>query len=172
MGGNVWPISANSWSMANELTYLRLNPDVVNGVDQIVFVTNSEDFVAPSVWRSEISHPTHQPLSACAYVVAKKLPSPQVHPKPAQHAAEWSGVIGHIDRPVFVVAYPTEAEAKSPELRRSKLLAPIRAVVGGDVKVLDVAADPRWTGVHYRDPIHPDPEGTAILAAIVSENLR
>jgi hypothetical protein len=70
-----------------------------------------------------------------------------------------------------VFAYPTEAEAKSPELRRIRLLEPLRAVIGRDVKVIDVASDPRWSGVHYRDPIHPDAAATKVLAAIISNNL-
>lgn len=171
IGGHVWPISANSWSMANELTYIRVNPDVARSVDEIVFVTNSQDFVEPSVWRSQTTHPTHRPVSAIAYIVGKKIPGTWPPPKPAPLAADWAAFARSVKRPVYVVAYPTEAEAKSPELRRTHLLEPLRAVVGRDVKVIDVASDPRWLAAHYRDPIHPDAAATEVLAAIISDNL-
>ena len=39
----VWPIAAGSWSVLNELAYLRRRPDIVRRVDQVVLVISSPD---------------------------------------------------------------------------------------------------------------------------------
>lgn len=173
VSGHVWPVSANSWAMANELTYIRENPDIARGVDRIIFITNSEDFTAPSVWRSGITHPTRPPLSALAFVIQKKL----VKPPPVQPVAypvkrDWDAFARQNTKPLVIVAYPKKAEALDPALRQSRLIAPLRQVLGANVKVIDIGADPRWTSAHYRDDIHPQPESTKLLADIISEGLR
>lgn len=170
LGGRVWPISANSWAMANELTYIRVNPEVARHTDRFVFITNSEDFGAPSIWRSPVTHPTKRPLSAIVYVVQKKLVRPQAALKtPYSPREAWQAFRSAHTQPVIVAAYPNRAEAADAKLRASQLLTPLRELVGPNTQVIDVGADPRWAKVRYRDNIHPAPEGTALLATIISD---
>lgn len=68
---SVWPISAGSWALRNELAWLRANPDVVDKVSAIVFVVNSGDFGEASSWSCELTHPTHKPTLALFYLVEK-----------------------------------------------------------------------------------------------------
>jgi hypothetical protein len=59
----VWPISAGSWGMRNEIIYLNSNPDVVQNIDTFIFVWNSGDFDQASSWSCDLTHPTHAPIS-------------------------------------------------------------------------------------------------------------
>ncbi len=64
--GGLWPISAGSWALRNELAYLRVNPDVVTQIDALVFVFNSGDFAEASSWKCELTHPRTKPNLAWA----------------------------------------------------------------------------------------------------------
>lgn len=168
----VWPIGAGSWALMNELAYLRIHPDVQGST---VFVLNSADFVTPSVWRTELTHPTHSPLCAVCYI-AQKVISPKLpHGPPAPDNLpttawldDWAKY--HPATPVLVVAYPTRAEAADAKLRH-KMLAPAWRLRRPGVSVLDLGADPRWTLALYHDDIHPSPQGMAVLAKIITERV-
>jgi lysophospholipase L1-like esterase len=73
--------------------------------------------------------------------------------------------------PIFVIAYPNKVEAADPALRTSRLVEPLHKLMGPNTLIIDAGADPRWIEVKYRDNIHPTPEGTALLAKIISESL-
>ena len=70
-----------------------------------------------------------------------------------------------------MIAYPNKAEAADPALRATRLVEPLRKLMGSNTLIIDAGADPRWIEVQYRDNIHPTPEGTALLATIISESL-
>ena len=72
----VWPISAGSWALQNELTYLRQHPDVLQKVDAVAFVSNGGDFDEPSSWASELTHPRSHPFPGLIYLAQKYLLSP------------------------------------------------------------------------------------------------
>lgn len=67
----VWPISAGSWGLRNELQYLKLHPEVVQSSDQIIFVSNNGDFGEASSWSCEKTHPRSHPAWATLYVFKK-----------------------------------------------------------------------------------------------------
>ena len=54
-GWQVWPVSAGSWALQNELAYLRTHPDVLQRVDAVAIVSNSGDFGEPSSWASPVT---------------------------------------------------------------------------------------------------------------------
>ena len=64
----IWPISAGSWGLRNELIYLKLHPEVVNSVDRFIFVLNSGDFDKASSWSCEITHPRSYPILALSLI--------------------------------------------------------------------------------------------------------
>ncbi len=167
----VWPISANSWGLSNELTYLEHHPEVVAGADSFTFVLNSKDLGPASVWASEQTHPTHRPASALAYVLSKTF----IHHKtPDEPTAitwprQWASFTANAHRPIRVVLYPTKAEAADQVLRRQQLTDPLmKALSRPNVQFLDVGADGGWNAMLYRDDIHPTPDGTRRLAKILS----
>jgi hypothetical protein len=70
-GWRVWPASAGSWAVLNEITYLTRHPEVVAEADQIVWILNTGDFINRTQWSSELTHPRSIPVSALAYVSEK-----------------------------------------------------------------------------------------------------
>lgn len=179
----VWPISAGSWSLVNEVTYLKLNPDVVAGVDRIIFVLNSDDFAAASSWACEENHPRSRPLSAVVYVFRKYVhelgecstPLSELHVPPA----DWKVVIRLLNdspalaaKPLLFVLYPKRTEVQNRRLLEENLEAyayQLRSVLGKQRgSYVSVARDPRWNDRWYRDTIHPTVEGTKVLAEIIS----
>lgn len=180
---SVWPISAGSWSLVNELTYLRLNPDVVAGVDSIIFVLNSDDFAPASSWACEENHPRSRPVSAVVYVFRKYVhelgdcatPAPELQVQPA----DWKVTVRLLNdspsiasKPVLFVLYPKHTEVQNKQLLVANLEAHVtqlKAVLGKQrATYVSVARDPRWSDKYYRDTIHPTVDGTKVLAEIIA----
>jgi hypothetical protein len=51
-GWQVSPISAGSWALQNELTYMRQHPDILQKMDAVLILSNAGDFGEPSSWAS------------------------------------------------------------------------------------------------------------------------
>lgn len=161
-GRQVWPVSAGSWALLNQLAFLRENRDLVEGSDAIVFVLNAADFGEPSVWTDAPEKPSRPPVSAILYLVDRMWLSRL--DKPQEFAAsgrdwwsEWSAFLRSTNKPVLVVAYPDRGKAFDVE------------DVG--VEVVSVGRDDRWSENLYRDGIHPSDEGAAVLAQIIADAL-
>ncbi|WP_024298405.1 hypothetical protein [Methylomicrobium lacus] len=123
---NVWPISAGSWALQNELTYLHTNPDVVSQIESIVFVLNSADFAEASSWRCDFTHPRQKPKFALWYLFNKyiyaldkcgEVPE-MLQVPPGNLSVELAEFLKatRLD-PVFII-YPNKAEEIDPELRK------------------------------------------------------
>jgi hypothetical protein len=69
----VWSVSAGSWSILNEIAYLRLHPNVVNGATKLIFISNSGDFNQASSWSCEYTHPRQYPNFAAIYLFKKYI---------------------------------------------------------------------------------------------------
>jgi len=180
----VWPIAAGSWGLQNQVTYLNDNPGVVRAVDTIVFVSNSGDFGEPSSWTCELSHPQQRPLLALVYL-ARKYVLKQVCPsEPAAAMAVprqdpvallKAFVQSHVDKRVMIVLYPNKAELDDTGLLGQQVDSLVPLLQGAGVReIVRVGTDPDWQGhlQHYRDNVHPTPQGNAVLAAIIARQLR
>ena len=120
-GLTVWPVSAPSWGLQNELQYLRDHPAVLRAIDRVVIVSNSGDFARPSSWASEVSHPRTPPVSALFTLVRKLLvnsdkaaqrpPPDALRVPPRDNVADFAAFAAAFPRPVTVVVYPNKAEA-------------------------------------------------------------
>ena len=170
-GAVVWPISAGSWALQNELEYLRQHPDVASKVDRIIIISNSGDFVEPSYWRSELTHPRKRPWSAALYAIDRYLlhwskPSSDPHYRvPRRDLGEdLSTLVKSTSTPIFLILYPTKAELDR-EHRCS--FAPPWYRNMRTVRVTCIGDDPRWTADLYSDDIHPTVKGVQVLASIV-----
>lgn len=182
-GTPVWPISAGSWALRNELTYLRLNPDVVRQVDSFVFVLNKGDFDQASSWSCETSHPRSRPALAMLYLFQKYVwdwrTCGDVLDEMKVPEGDWKQELKVFllrpevqGKPIAFFLYPTRTEMNGhalPAERVGRYAAQIRSVVGEAAMLFDVGRDPRWSAKYYRDDYHPSPEGTAALAAIIHE---
>lgn len=177
----VWPISAGSWALLNELAYLDLHKaDVLPRVERIVFVSNSGDFGEPSVWSSEATHPTHRPVLLVPYVLWRYFLASEPPPSPDRGGVDWEArwqaglrdLVASFPGQVSIVLYPDRSEERDQALRDKRLLAKTDELkAAGAAEILDVAGDRRWNASLYGDDIHPSPAGTAVLAAIIAEGL-
>lgn len=177
----VWPISAGSWALLNEVAYLELHrSDVVERVQHIVIVSNSGDFAEPSIWHSDLTHPRARPASAFVYALRRYVLSSDEAAAPAPPDRDWTAqwrrrladLLGRVAAPTVVVLYPDRSEQVEPSLREAHLGGPRVGLQQAGVKTLvELGADPRWTAALYRDDIHPTVEGTGILADIVADAL-
>lgn len=181
-GSRVWPISAGSWALRNELAWLRSNPDVVNKVSAIVFVVNSGDFAEASSWSCELTHPTQKPTLALLYLFEKYVhafsPCDGTVPvglqvPPGDLPSELQAFLnGRADKVHFVwyADKPEQADAQLRQTKRTPQFAILKAA-GGAKHLVSVADDPRWSAAYYRDGIHATPEGNRVLADIIKSDL-
>lgn len=165
-GWSVWPVSAGSWAMQNELAFLNRNRSIVERVDAIIFVVNSGDFAKPSSWASQITHPRTYPRSFVWYLFEKCCYSSNViAPKgllvPDQDVlGAWKAFNKVSSVPVIVIAYPA-----LNEVNKCCSWVPTKFATTG-----------RWFCYHqpqsgfaeyYRDDVHPNVAGDFRLAKFV-----
>ena len=176
----VWPISAGSWGMRNELIYLKSNLEVVKNVDTIIFVWNSGDFDKASSWSCEATHPTHEPISAFLYAFQKYVYNwdkcnGEIKPEFLVPDGDWHKKLkAFMDSPemknkkVKAFLYPYVNEEKDMNLLRKKLDKHINEIhQAGISNIISVGHDSRWNTTYYRDDVHPNAKGNEVLAAII-----
>jgi hypothetical protein len=188
LGWRVWPISAGSWSAANEVIYLDRNPDVQIEGDVLVWILNTGDFDVPSKWASDETHPRHHPASALLYLSQKyvlprffpsTVPGKPVEIVPATESA-FRDKLAQLraqnpNREMLFLVYPRQDELKPAgewaEAFYQEFLTRLHEDLGAEAKVVEVREDERWNANLYRDSIHPSPPGNAVLADIIAGHL-
>jgi len=177
----VWPISAGSWAMRNELIYLNSNPDVVNNIDTFIFVWNSGDFEQASSWSCDITHPKHPPISAFLYAFQKYIYSykkcnGEIKPEHLVAGGDWHTELKAFinsaemkNKRVVAYLYPDINEQKDTNLMHKMLDSHINEIHEAGIKdVISIGHDPRWGLSNYRDGIHPSGKGNKVLADIIA----
>lgn len=177
----IWPISAGSWSLRNELSYLRLNPDVLKQIDSIIFVLNSGDFTEASSWKCELTHPRKQPTSALWYILNKYVYSFEccdqiplgLEVPPGNVWDELADLVKSTQLKPLYIIYPTKTETLNTNLRIQKFAANSEKLSSiGNRTLFFVAEGTRWSAEFYRDDIHPTAEGNAVLANIIKDAIQ
>jgi hypothetical protein len=176
-GWQVWPVSAGSWTIQNELTYLRQHPEVLTKVDAVAFVLNSGDFGASSSWASDLSHPQSRPFPALPWLVRKYVVGEKRPPVPADYqvpARDWRVDLNEFaqtfKKPIHVFLYPdiNEFQDKNMQLVQLDKWAPeLVSILGSRTQPIKVADSASWTLAGYRDGIHPNGGGNAALGQII-----
>lgn len=172
----VYAVAAGSWGLANELAYLRTNPDVPAHASRILFVLNEEDFGQPTGWRCESFNPTHPPLSHL-YWIARKYLAPEcllqtpaaLQPAHTDLAVELDRFLAQYGERVRFVIYPKADRLNvdfSPELRK---LSP-RVTAGQILNMTSKGTQARfgWSKSSYNDAIHPTIQGNVVLAQVLA----
>lgn len=179
-GWQVWPVSAGSWALQNELTYLRLHPELLDKVDAVALVLNSGDFGAPSSWASELTHPLRSPFPGLVYVLNKYMVHPPRKPRPelTVQARDWRPDLRQLATslpvPLFIFMYPSKIETRDAEKIQYGLYGWLPAIldaVGDRGRAYLVEEDANWQSDCYRDEIHPSAAGNAVLAGIIFRNV-
>lgn len=182
-GNQHWPVSAGSWSLLNEIHFLKRNMDVVEQTDALVFVLNSADFAQPSSWTCDVTHPLERPNWALPFLVRKYLFAGQQCQRASDvlavpesdWQAEWMDLMQDArvrGKPVEVWLYPTKLESQHAELLRERLESvAVRLQVWASpstIAIRSLSRDRRWSGVRYVDAIHPDAASVGVLAQIMA----
>jgi len=181
-GWQVWPISAGSWAMQNELTYMRQHLAILDKMDAIVIMSNSGDFDVPSSWASDLTHPLHHPFPGLIYLVRKYAlqPSipPRVNPKMQVPLRDWQHDLHELSqqfkKPIYIFMYPNSAEFHDGVKRQSQLdskIPLIQAQLADTAKIYKVSNDKNWNKTLYRDDIHPNGNGNSVLARILRSDI-
>lgn len=168
-GATVWPIAAPSWGLANQLTYLEENPDVVSAVDDIVFVLNSEDFGPASWWADRYVYPRERPWSHAAFALGWYLSinrGAPIHVKDRGPLGQRLAALQSRTKARLTFAlYPSLAEfnANRPCFALPEGLRAIPSICLG--------RNPAWSAGLYRDELHPRAEAHAVLAQAIAEGM-
>lgn len=181
-GWQVWPVSAGSWALQNELSYLRSHPEILDQVDAVTFVWNSGDFEGPSSWASELSHPLKRPFPGLLYVVRKygfpSVQPPQGRAKLKVRPRDWGADLYDFSRtfkkPIFVFMYPNLDELQHPAKMKDQLdsrIPYLQARLNKNAQISRVADSLDWNAGHYRDSIHPGSQGNSALATIIISSM-
>ena len=177
---SIWPISAGSWTLRNELAYINNNPAVTANIDWFVFVLNSGDFEGISSWRCEYTHPRKKPFSALWYVFNKYVYAiqpcgeftPQLMPPSGELSDEVIQFVQQFGNRVTFVFYPDIVEMVDSSLEKTQFSSGeeilLNAGVNGIVRISD---DVRWNRDLYWDGIHPSPLGVQVLSQIIYERV-
>lgn len=181
MGGRVWPVSAGSWAIRNELTYLRTHRSVIAEIDQIVFVINSGDLNdRKSQWTCDANHPRQRPTFASWYLLEKYV----LHLKNCDRgfdASEHQGLAWRKEfdsflrwpetqgKPIYVVMHLAVDELATPALREAAEAAMMMQLKAyKDLRFITPARAKGWGVQLYRDGIHLNADGNRALATIIS----
>jgi hypothetical protein len=180
-GWQVWPISAGSWAMQNELTYMRQHPEILEKMDAIVILSNSGDFDVPSSWASDLTHPLHHPFPGLIYLARKyilKPPTPIIKPEMLVVLRDWKHDLKELSqkfqKPIYIYMYPDVEEFHDGVKRHNQLdskIPLIQTQLGDAAKIYKVANDTHWNATLYRDGIHPSGIGNSVLARIFQSDI-
>lgn len=190
-GWQVWPASAGSWSIANEVAYLKRFPDVAADVSEIVWVVNPGDLDGPSVWRTDVTHPRTHPWSSLWYVFYKYVLLPRLGMSPPEPGAipqnppilqstmdllhqELSDLKKQNPKcSVLFILYPGKDQEYGVGLAfYEKFHTALGKAVASQAPIFDLLKDPHWNATYYRDGIHPNAVGYHELAEIIANKLR
>ena len=181
-GWQVWPVSAGSWALQNQLAYIQKYPQLLDKVDAVAIVSNSGDFDGPSSWASNLTHPLKRPFPGLLYAAQKYVfpsaPPPEISAElkvvPRDWRADLRDLSGSFRKPVVIFLFPTSDELDDSEKMRKQLdsiIPALQAQSAGNLKIVQVAASPLWNSSFYRDSIHPNADGNAALAKILRSSL-
>jgi hypothetical protein len=187
-GLDVWPISAGSWGLQNELTWLNAHWDVVEGVDHLIFVLNSGDLGAPSSWKSELTHPRRRPIFAVWYMLQKYVIRPRLPASlapntprellvyPVDSVELFAQFAEKYGEPLDVWLYPSKPQFLRGGVRATEIIEMVNSLAGDgrnpNVRLHVVEGDVEWSADLYRDIIHPTVEGNQILAEMIGANIQ
>jgi hypothetical protein len=180
-GWQVWPISAGSWALQNELTYMRQHPDIVQKMDAVLIFSNSGDFDEPSSWSSGLTHPRSHPFPGLLFMVKKYVigVQPQLVPAELKVATrDWHTDLHDFSvtfkKPIYLFMYPDINEIQDKSLLQTRLnsrIPEIQATLEKNAVVFKVSDHPQRGVPNYRDGIHPSGTGNAELAKIFYADL-
>lgn len=176
----VWPIAAGSWSLRNELKWLKAHPRVVQDVDEVIFLLGSNDFGDASSWSCEYTHPRTRPVSALWFLFNKYVHRFKACDTPPKGLAvpqgdvrdELARFMSAFGGKTTVVLYPTKEESREPATR-ARSFEPAKRLLRsvGVADPVSIGDDTRWSADYYKDDVHPKPSAMPVLAEIIAPHI-
>ena len=181
-GWQVWPVSAGSWGLQNQMAYIRSHPEILKVVDAVAIVLNSRDFGGPSSWASSLTHPLKRPFPGLLHVARKYVFSlgspPGVRAELQVMSRDWRTDLHDFSvpyrKPVFIFLFSRLDEFEDPKKMHRQLdsmVPDLQKHSGGNAKKVRVAASPLWEKSFYRDAVHPSSKGNAALARVLVNSM-
>jgi hypothetical protein len=180
-GWQVWPISAGSWALQNELTYIRQHQNILEKMDAVIILSNSSDFDEPSSWASGLTHPRRHPFPGLLFMLEKYVFGEPPQPVPTDLKVakrDWRVDLRHFsetfNKPIYLFLYPGLDEMQDKSLLEKRLnvrIPELHANLEKNAGVLKVADHPQWVVANYRDGVHPNGHGNAVLAKIFLDDM-
>lgn len=196
---SVWAVGASSWSILNEVEYLRRNHEVVKAADQLVWVLNSEDFGPKSGFVTDKNTPRSKPWNATAYAIRKYLLpkelkrwfrslinqmsppalwSPVDPNVPEKELIESLDLFISLGKPTLIFLYPNRAEwiarnePNSPQMKGyEKVLLRLQSINLPGLQIVDGRNLNPWTEADYRDEMHPTAAGNKKIAEYMARHI-
>lgn len=180
----VWPASAGSWGLYNELRYMELHPEVTASVETVVLIVNPGDFDGASIWRNETTHPTTRPASVlwrsvgkalAQFEIWRKLTAPELGPdlltmSNATLRDMWLRVTAPVAGKMVVLLYPDRKSMDDPASWKMTVETANSIMAGGNARVVDIRQN--WSIDLFSDAIHPNKSmGIGRLTEIVAHEM-
>lgn len=184
-GLKVWSVGAGSWSSWSEIAFIKRFQNIVDNSEFLVWIFNSGDFNEPTTWQSELTHPTHKPFSALAYVIGKfVLPqnlfglkttqeSGNLNINQIQNTISFIKKISEKKKKTLIVLWPSEDELLNEKSREYyyAIKNDFEKLNSEKIRFIDILKLGVINPALYKDGIHPNPLGVSALATIISKNL-
>ena len=198
-GWSVWAVGASSWSVFNEVEYLKRNPEVVEATNFLLWELNSEDFAAKAQFFTDANTPRARPWSATVYATRKYLLPVdfkvwlrsmlnQIQPPPVSsfmdpriaenRLIEGLNLFERQRVPILILVYPNRAEWLArqqvhgePTIKFDAFLRRIQDLQFSRLRVVDGRTISPWSEQDYRDDIHPTVEGNDRLAEFLAKKV-
>ena len=175
----VYPVAAPGWSLANALAALP----TIKGWEEaghLVLILHESDFDYVAQASSSYGFPTQRAAFMVPWLIRRHLFIRNANRRGAllkddefpfnpvlrdENIAQLQQLIGRTTAEVIVIRYPKfDAE---PEY--DKFYGEICSAAGATL--IDLAKNPSWTEKCYRDAIHPNDLGCAVLADVIKKAL-
>lgn len=186
----IWPLAVGGWTQVNEMVYLDRHPELTSQVDYTAWEYMSGGLSGATPWSSEYTFPTRRPAVATWYVMKRYvLPRlfralthselPVTGQATSENLARFDSEVGKLSQSSkrgLIWLYPKREELQ--QARQGLEWLPERQNIQGVAdkykwRIVDIATMPEWNSSLYRDDgTHPTIEGTKVLAAILSREIK
>lgn len=178
-GNKVWPISANSWGLQNEVQYMNDHLDIVRDLEGILILSNAADFDGPSSWASKFTHPRSKPTVALPYLFCRVFcrgnpvtPEALLVPRrdPIEDLRKFAADTG---KPIVMWLYADWQQTENPAERDKSFSSIIDRLNRAAIPNLTVRKvwENGWALEDYRDYIHQHPASNTKLAEILATDM-
>jgi hypothetical protein len=179
-GQDVWVAANGGGGVPNETEYLFAHGQALRNADNLVFVYDGGDLSGLTKWSGELTFPTKPPTFVSLYVLRRYfIPhAPELPPLPAQVASNGdSAWVRQLDRLlsvyrgriVFILYVDKRGllDARTWATGTNEIRAYAKRH-SDRMEIVDIRALGVWNSGLYRDGLHPNVKGHAVLGRVIA----